>query len=158
TLGFNDRSAATGQTITSWKWYFGDGDSATIPSPTHVYDTTGAYPVSLIVTTDKGCSNPQPQVSTITLHPLPHPDFSLPKICLADPQALFNDSSTIADGTESQFTYSWDFGEPANGANNSSMQKNGTHKYQTAGPFSVRLAVTSVNGCAKDTIKTFTVN
>jgi len=157
-LEFNDQSTVSGETITSWKWYFGDGDSSTIPSPTHVYDTAGSYPVTLIVTTDKGCSNPQPYVSTLTVHPLPHPNFSLPKICLADPQALFNDSSTIADGTESQFTYSWDFGEPATGANNSSMQKNGTHKYQTAGPFSVRLAVTSVNGCAKDTIKTFTVN
>jgi len=158
TVGFNDQSSAIGQTIISWKWYFGDGDSSIIQSPTHVYDTAGSYPVALIVTTDKGCRNPQPLVSTLAVHPLPHPNFSLPKICLADPQALFNDSSSIADGTESQFTYNWDFGEPSTGANNNSTQKNATHKYQTAGPFSVHLTVTSVNGCVKDTIKTFTVN
>ncbi|HVU55358.1 MAG TPA: PKD domain-containing protein [Puia sp.] len=157
-FGFADQSSAAGQLITGWKWYFGDGDSAMIQSPTHVYDTTGNYPVGLIVTTDKGCSNPQPKVNSMAVHPLPHPDFSLPKVCLADPQALFNDSSTIADGTGSQFTYNWDFGEPSTGANNSSTQKNGAHKYQVAGPFSVHLKVTSGNGCSGDTTKAFTVN
>lgn len=155
-LSFKDQSSAIGQTITNWKWYFGDGDSTTTQSPAHAYDTAGSYPVKLIVTTDKGCSNSR--VSATAVYPLPHPDFSLPKICIADPQALFYDSSTIADGTESQFTYNWDFGEPSTGANNSSTQKNATHKYQTAGPFTVHLTVTSVDGCAKDTLKTFTVN
>jgi gliding motility-associated-like protein len=157
-LGFNDQSSAVGQTITSWKWFLGDGDSAVIQSPTHLYDTSGNYPVGLIVTTDKGCHSPQPLVINTAVHPLPHPSFSLPKICLADPQAIFNDSSTIADGTQSQFTYNWDFGEPSSGANNTSTQQNATHKYQTAGPYSVRLTVTSGNGCVKDTLESFTVN
>jgi len=122
-----------------------------------LYAAAGDYPVSLFVTTDKGCSS-QAVISTVTVHDLPAPDFSLPKICITDPQALFNDSSIIADGTEAQFTYQWDFGEPSSGGANVSTQKNATHKYQAAGPYSVTLKVTSGAGCAKDTVKTFTVN
>jgi len=156
-LSFTDQSSATGQTLTGWKWYFGDGDSSMVQAPAHTYKNAGNYPVSLIVTSDKGCSN-LIQTNTLAIHDLPNPDFSLPRICIADPQALFNDNSTIADGTGSSFSYRWDFGEPVSGAANTSTQKNGTHKYQAAGPYSVRLQVTSGAGCIKDTVKTFTVN
>jgi gliding motility-associated-like protein len=156
-LGFTDQSSALGQTITSWKWYFGDGDSSTTQTPVHTYAAAGNYPVSLIVTTDKGCRN-LVQANTLTVHARPQPDFSLPKICITDPQALFNDSSTIADGTASSFTYAWDFGEPVSGTANASTQKNGTHKYQAAGPYAVTLKVTSGAGCVKDTVKSFIVN
>ncbi|HVW59844.1 MAG TPA: PKD domain-containing protein, partial [Puia sp.] len=156
-LSFTDGSSAVGQTLTAWKWYFGDGDSAIVESPTHAYKSSGSYPAGLIVTSDKGCKS-FIQTNTIAIHDLPHPDFTLPKICIADPQAVFNDKSDIADGTAPAFTYRWDFGEPASGAANTSTQKDGTHKYQTAGPYSVTLKVTSDAGCAKDTTMAFMVN
>ncbi len=34
---------------TSWKWFFGDGDSSLMQHPTHIYTTTGLYSVTLIV-------------------------------------------------------------------------------------------------------------
>lgn len=156
-LSFTDQSSAAGQTLTGWKWYWGDGDSSVVQAPTHTYKDPGNYPVGLIVTSDKGCSS-LIQTTTLVIHALPHPDFSLPKVCIADPQAVFSDNSTIPDGTGSSFSYRWDFGEPASGTANTSTQKNGTHKYQTAGPYPVRLQVTSGAGCIKDTTKTLTVN
>ena len=159
-LPFIDQSAAaSGQSLIKWRWDFGDGSSDTLQNPVHVYAGTGSYTVGLIVTTDKGCSNTA-FTRSVTVHPLPLPDFSLPEICLADPLAVFNDSSRIADGTEAAFSYQWNFGDPNADAGhpNGSVQKNATHKYQAAGPYSVRLSVTSGDGCIKDTVKSFTIN
>lgn len=38
----------------NWLWDFGDGTSATLPAPQHIYDSAGIYDVSLI-TTYKNC-------------------------------------------------------------------------------------------------------
>ena len=43
---FNDQS--TGD-ITSWQWNFGDGTTSSAKNPTHVYETTGEFNVSLTV-------------------------------------------------------------------------------------------------------------
>jgi len=39
---------------TSWKWYFGDGDSSDVQNPTHSYDDVGVYTVSLIIDEPNG--------------------------------------------------------------------------------------------------------
>jgi len=152
-LSFTDQSNPSGQTLVKWNWDLGDGSFDTRQKPVHAYAVPGNFTVGLIVTTDKGCSN---IVSTrsITIHDLPRPDFSLPEICLADPRANFFDSSKIADGTQAAFTYQWDFGD----LSPSSTQKDATHKYLAAGPYDVRLTITSGDGCIKDTVKRFTVN
>jgi len=38
----------------SWLWRFGDGDTATEQNPTHVYDSTGAYDITLVVSNSSG--------------------------------------------------------------------------------------------------------
>ncbi len=37
---------------TNWEWSFGDGDTSTEQNPTHVYNTPGAFDVSLTITSD----------------------------------------------------------------------------------------------------------
>jgi PKD repeat protein len=44
---FTDQSL---NSIDTWKWYFGDGDSSSAQNPTHTYTATGMYTVTLIVT------------------------------------------------------------------------------------------------------------
>jgi gliding motility-associated-like protein len=159
-MSFSDLSTtAPGQTLTKWYWDLGDATSVTLESPPHTYATPGPYLVTLQVATDKGCQSAA-TTQTVTVHDLPHPDFSLPEICLADPFAFFYDSSSIADGTQAQFSWQWNFGDPNANATypNTSNQQNPNHKYQAAGPYSVNLKVISGNGCAHDTTKTFTVN
>ncbi|MFC2114115.1 PKD domain-containing protein [Bacteroidota bacterium] len=41
----------------TYKWYFGDGDSSSLVSPTHTYATDGNYTVKLVVTNSGGCSS-----------------------------------------------------------------------------------------------------
>ncbi len=74
--------------------------------------------------------------------------------------ALFKDKSSIVDGTESNFTYSWDFGDQFANAQhpNTSGQKNPSHAYTVAANYDVKLTVTSINGCPVTLIKPFTVN
>ncbi len=43
--------------VSSWLWYFGDGATAAIQSPSHTYDSTGVYSVSLVVENSYGCSD-----------------------------------------------------------------------------------------------------
>ena len=38
---------STGIDVDSWKWYFGDGDSAMVQSPVHIYQNPGVYDVTM---------------------------------------------------------------------------------------------------------------
>ncbi|MCB9387232.1 MAG: PKD domain-containing protein [Microthrixaceae bacterium] len=43
-------------TIVSYEWDFGDGNTSTDPSASHIYDVSGVYAVTLTVTDDDGAS------------------------------------------------------------------------------------------------------
>ena len=40
-----------------WKWYFGDGDSSALQNPTHHYNASGSYDVTLIIESSEGTLN-----------------------------------------------------------------------------------------------------
>lgn len=161
-LTFTDASVAGAGTITRWNWNLGDGTTLvrTTNAPvTHTYAATGTYTVTLQVETNKGCTSvvfSRP----VVVSPLPVPAFGMPENCLTDPFSQFTDSSTIADGTESQFTYLWNFGDPnATTSNpNTSTLKNPSHRYTQAATYNVTLTVTSNNGCSATVTQQFTIN
>ena len=153
---FTDASNAPVGSLTTWTWDFNDGTPLVVNNTnapfTHVFALTGTYNVVLIVTTNNGC-NSAPKSLPVDIHPLPRPNFSFDKIfyCIPNATVTFNNTSTIADGTENAFTYLWNFGDIASGLNNSSVAKTPTHYYLTQGPYNVNLQVTSGNGCVYDT-------
>lgn len=51
TIQFSDTSY---NAPTSWKWYFGDGDSSILRNPSHSYPGPGTYSVTLITTNSNG--------------------------------------------------------------------------------------------------------
>lgn len=146
TVTFADNSTVPSGAITKWTWNFGDASSpvvaTTSSNQTHTYAATGPYTVTLQVETASGCQSTVTSLP-ITVSPNPVVAFNLPNVCLPAGAAQFNSTSTISDNTESQFTYSWNFGD----AGVSSVQ-NPLHNYTAAGPFPVSLTVTSNNGCA----------
>ena len=158
-IAFLDKSATYGQPLQQWLWNFGDGSAATVNNPLHVFASPAKYAVSLQVQNDKGCKS-APLIKEVTVSPLPVADFLLPGICLADPFATFISTSSISDGSQSQFLYSWNFGDAnASGLNpNTSAQSTPKHSYSKVGVYRVGLTVTSKDGCIGDTIKNFTVN
>lgn len=53
---FTDQSTDDGTNLTR-SWTFGDGGTSTLQNPTHVYASTGTYPVTLTVTDNGGLFN-----------------------------------------------------------------------------------------------------
>ena len=99
------------QPITSWRWNFGDASTDTITtaaSINHRYNTSASYKVSLIAYDTRGCVSTTVE-KQIVVHPLPKPDFRLPKICLPGGRAEFINLSTISDNSQLLFNYQWNF-------------------------------------------------
>lgn len=73
--------------------------------------------------------------------------FSAPIVCLNE-TTPFTDLST-SSGTITN--WSWNFGEPASGALDSSTLQNPSHDYLSQGPFDVTLSIIDDNLCTADT-------
>ncbi|HEY0039442.1 MAG TPA: PKD domain-containing protein, partial [Flavisolibacter sp.] len=157
---FTDNSVANSGNINKWTWNFGSGTAGSSQqSPSFTYTATGTYPVSLQVETDKGCVSTI-ETKSVIISQIPEPGFIMPGNCVNDPITQFIDTSKIADGTASQFTYLWNFGDAnATAANpNTSTAKNPTHRFTATGDYLVKLTVTSNAGCSNTTTQTFTIN
>lgn len=84
---FTDLTTATYGVSSKWEWNFGDLASTTntsnIKNPTHTYNSTGTYTVSLIIETDKGCIDTlQKTITILDKPPLTVPNDTL--ICIID--------------------------------------------------------------------------
>ena len=138
--------------LAKWAWNFGDATTpvnALTGNPVpHAFAVYGKYTVSLVVTSDSGCVS-QAKTIPLDVFALPRPAFDLPNVCLPEGRALFNNTTTIPDGTDNLLTYRWNFGNPRN--SNPSVVKNGLHKYSATGPYNVQLIVTSNKNC-KDSL------
>jgi gliding motility-associated-like protein len=153
---FSDSSLANYGTIEKRIWDFGNNtviDKKTDTVFSYLYTTASTYPVSLKVITDSGCVSTI-NTKTLTVHYLPRVQFSLPAVvCLPNGNASFINSSSISDGTESMFSYSWSFGDPLNSAN--WILKDGQHCYSKLGTYPVFLKVTSNDGCIDSAVQQF---
>jgi gliding motility-associated-like protein len=126
-------------------WNFG---SAATPSssnsaiPTVTFSAEGDYLVTLTVTQNGCVSNTDS--SYITIHPIPIVNFSADTLtgCVIF-TVCFKDSSV----TNPPATYQWDFGDGG-----SSTLQNPCHNYIAAGTYSVKLEVTSADGCESHVI------
>ncbi|MFX7816394.1 PKD domain-containing protein, partial [Acinetobacter baumannii] len=87
----------------------------------------------------------------------------MPEVCLADANAPFSDTSSIADATEAGFTYNWKFNAGVTPINpgptfTSAMTtaKAPAPKYNSVGNYTVSLKVTSNKGCSDSLSSPFT--
>jgi PKD repeat protein len=161
-ITLTDASVPVSGVLTKWTWDLGDGTNLvrnTNAPFTHSYATAGTYTITLKVETDKGCVSTV-KSKAVTIHVLPVAGFVLPDNCINDPFVQFTDASSISDGTQSQFSYLWDFGDPdANGANpNTSTAANPRHQYTAVGTYNVTMTVTSAAGCTATLMQPFTIN
>ncbi len=147
-VDFFDLSIAPNGWVTVWHWYFGDGSDTIVlfpdpPDVTHTYASAGSYIASLVVTSNAGCND------SIT-HEV---DVSI------SPQADFTAGGPLCDGNLIQFfdgslgfgisiqAWSWNFGDPASGSNNTSNLQNPYHLFTSPGIYDVFLEVMNANGC-----------
>jgi len=138
---FTDQSVGNAS-ITNWNWDFGDGNTSTVQNPTHTYGTAGTFTATLIVTNNGGCKDTS--TVKVIVNPLPLASFSTTPVCIGS-TTCFTDLSSVNPGTVTG--WSWNFGDPASGAANTSSQQNPCHAYTGSGPYTVILTATSDSGC-----------
>ena len=125
---------------TIWNWSFGDGTASTEKSPKRTYSAAGNYTVTLTVGNSAG-NNTTTKTSYIkvqgTTSQIPVAEFSASPISGSAPlNVSFTDASR---GTPA--AWKWVFGDGTN-----STVKSPTHKYSTAGNYTVALTATNAAG------------
>ncbi|MCX6247140.1 MAG: PKD domain-containing protein [Bacteroidetes bacterium] len=89
---FTDLSIAPGSGISAWFWDFGDGGTATIQNPKHMYMTASTFNVKLRVTNLSNCSDSI--LIPVTTRPKPVASFAYTSFFCPAGQVVFQDQST----------------------------------------------------------------
>ena len=143
-------AAATGATIASYGWDFGDGTTGTGVTATHAYSAGGSYLVKLTVTDSRGATGTSSDVVTVIApHAAPTAEFSAPVTGLS--VAVDATASTVADGAT--LTYAWNFGDGASTGPGATAN----HTYAVGGDYTITLVVTDSLGVTATTSHQVTV-
>lgn len=160
---FNNSTPGTSDYFV-WNW--GDGTTTTVndtSQQSHLYQLSpaqlcgpnpgngGAFQYSITLEAYNACFLPHTNTSPINIKPKAHAEFTFPSIvCVNQPVPFTNQTCPAWGGN----VYSWNFGDPASGAANTSNATNPTHTYATPGIYTVTLIANKTNGCSeKDTIQ-----
>jgi gliding motility-associated-like protein len=120
-------------------WQFGDGATATADSTGHIYTNPGTYDVTLTVYLN-GCSYDTVFVDAINVID-----------CYALCTASINAAGGVCEESKVQFSLltdslitsvEWDFGDPASGAANTSVDFNPEHTYNNEGNYTITANIT----------------
>jgi gliding motility-associated-like protein len=142
---------APGVPINNYYWEFGDNTTLNnlVTPQTHTYLTANSYIARAAVRVSELCVSDTVSV-VVTVAPEAKIDFAFPSTCLPSTGvAQFNAPATDLGGTPIA-SYSWNFGDPGSGANNTSALQNPTHTYASFGTYPVTLSITTNSGCAGD--------
>lgn len=118
-------------------WDFGDNQTSTATNPSHTYNETGIFMVTL--TTTNGCGESTETFSVEVLSVPPNAGFNISEVNGCVPfEVTFTDNST---GTPT----SWEWALPGSD-NENATEQNPTVTYNTPGTYSVSLTVTNASG------------
>jgi PKD repeat protein len=133
-VGFTDLSQ---NTVNTWDWDFGDGNTSTQQNPMNIYNDPGLYTVKLVVT-GPGGSDSTTKTDYIQVNYFPPTcDFTADITTGIFPLTVnFTDLSL-----DSVDTWSWDFGDGG-----TSTVQHPEHIYQDPGLYTVSLTVTGPGG------------
>lgn len=155
---FSVMLSVSGSNIDSWHWDFGDGTSAVFNAPangntSHSYAVSGTYKVVLIVKTAMGCESRSQK--TFTVSPSPVALFISDNSC-SGASVNFTNLSTPNSGPALQ-SWSWNFGDPASFAHNTSDQQHPNHIFSTPGTYTVDMQVVNTSGCSATVSKSIEI-
>jgi PKD repeat protein len=133
--------------VNAWLWTFGDPSSgtnntSTLQNPTHIYNSSGIYNVTLQVTNSTQCT--KDTTIQVEVSPRPTAMFEYTAACVGD-STQFTDLS-LAPGSMIE-TYYWDFGCTPPGSCTSGIQ-NPKFAFPSPGTYNVKLRVTNFAGCS----------
>ncbi len=124
----------------SFVWNFGDNSMSYERNPSHTYNSSGIFDVSITVKNNYGCEASMSIDSMISVYPKPVAKFiATPSVVsIINPTVSFNNLSTLA------YTNIWEFGDGS-----SSNEESPSHIYPVAptGDYNVLLTVVSDKDC-----------
>lgn len=151
-------TAASGRTIVSYSWNFGDGATGSGASPSHTYGAAGTYRVTLTVTDDAGQTDASDAVNVTVsaggtgASPTAAFTFSPTQPTINQP-VFFNAAASRAVTGRTIVAYEWNFGDGTLGTG-----VNASKTYTVAGSYVVSLTVVDDAGQRGTTSQTVTVS
>jgi hypothetical protein len=158
-------------TIEAFAWNFNDATNSTFANPNtlqgtrtngfdkalHTYIQTAEYNPSLIVTSAVGCSSTSSS-SPLRIGTIPSVNFSFNGVSVNDVFNFINETvipaGTVADGLAQ---LAWTFGNGNTATVLANFNDPVTNNYNTPGPLTANLQVTSLIGCRNSLNKTLIV-
>ena len=136
---FQDLSTVENSSISQWQWNFAGQGTSTLPDPEFTFSQPGQYAVSLVATSQAGCTGSITQL--VDVYPAPEPQFTFfPRYGVAPLNVSF---SNLSQGASS---YVWDFGD----GTPTTTQPNPVHTFTQNGIYITRLTALSNLGCRAD--------
>lgn len=132
-----------------YRWNFSDGGIALETSPTHLFNKTGNYTVSLFVTASNGCRDSVKINNAVKVYNQPIASFSVSP----SPNSIGNSKFQFTNKSTYASSWLWLFGD---GIGNST-QPNPSYIYKETGNFKVFLIATSDNYCTDTTYQNIEV-
>lgn len=95
--------------IENWTWNFADGNSSSLPNPTHTYGADGVYDVELMVESNHGCISSI--VKPVIVYPKPIVSFTGTDISGCSPICPLIHSTSTVNQPSHIIDYTWNFGD-----------------------------------------------
>ncbi|WP_406682473.1 PKD domain-containing protein [Shiella aurantiaca] len=136
----------TSTNYTSLKWHFGDFEESEEENPTIVFPRSGTYKIKLYATNPQGCLDSLIQDLQVMGNPIagffPNEKARCPSDLLLQGCAPYQVQFVNSTNAVSNYTSVWDFGDGS-----SSTEQNPVHIFTQPGSYTVRLTVTTEEGC-----------
>ncbi len=130
-----------------YAWDLGDGNTSLVTNPSHTYTVAGTYNIKLVATNSiTGCKDSVTNPVTFSTNPTAAFTINNSNQCVNSNSFVF--TNTSVGGA----TYSWNFGD----ATTSSLTSP-NKVFTAAGVYSVKLIVTTSNGCKDSVTQVVTV-
>ena len=142
-------SADQDGSVASYSWSFGDGQTGTGKTPSHIYASAGTYQVKLTVTDNQGAIGTVTTAVTVAAAANQPPVAAFTGTVTDLAVAFDGGASSDPDGTLA--SWAWVYGDGTTGTG-----KTSSHTYTVAGTYQVKLTVTDNQGLSTSITKPVT--
>ena len=149
---FQDNSTGGGgSVIKNWKWTYGDGGSNSVNSATqtYIYNVSGQFSVTVVVTDANGCDSSQTLGNLVVVSQPPTIGLSpfAPSACKPPLTVTFTSNGTTSHSPLGNvLNYLWTFN--GSGSTTSTLANPVSQTYTASGVFPVKIKVTDANNCS----------
>ena len=147
-IAFNDATTGSNGSIT-YKWFFGTGDSSSERNPVYMYETPGAYKITLQTKDQQLCQSSYDTTTVITPEDICNVKAGFEYVSQNDEVQFSN----LSAPDNSLYSYLWDFGDDTN-----DNHQNPKHIYQSTGQYNVCLKTYRDPLCSAEVCDTLIIN